>query len=86
MNNPSKRPWLTDELSKIVEKTTEDTGYEFGDSELKEILGFTYRKCHLNQKDGDYVSILFEDELKDYLMRKTVEVVSNVNVYINSLV
>lgn len=61
-----------DELVEIVERVEKKTGWTFCPKELHDILQFTIRKCELNGKGDDYIPILFENELTDYLMRLVI--------------
>lgn len=72
-------PKLTPELARIVVGVTEKTGYEFCSYEIADILAFTHRKCELNKKGEDYVPVLFENELRDYLMREAINFRSEEN-------
>lgn len=65
-------PKLTPELAEIVAVVQIKTGYEFDSYEIADILAFTHRKCQINGKGEDYVPILFENELRDYLMREMI--------------
>lgn len=56
----------------IVKKVQEETGYEFSFDEMTDILLYTRRKCEVNGKGEDYIPILFENELSDYLMRREI--------------
>lgn len=67
-----KWPELTPELAEIVAKVQEQTGYIFCPVETADILAYTHRKCEINGKGEDYVPILFENELTDYLMRGAI--------------
>lgn len=57
------------EFDDIVKQVEDKTGYIFDESEVREVFAYTLRKCEINDKGADYVSILFENELRDYLMR-----------------
>lgn len=58
-----------DEFDDIVKQVEDKTGYIFDDSEVRDVFAYTLRKCEINKKGPDYVPILFENELRDYLMR-----------------
>lgn len=57
------------EFDDIVKQVEDKTGYIFDESEVREVFAYTLRKCEINGKSYDYVPILFENELRDYLMR-----------------
>lgn len=39
-----------------------------------DILKYSIRKCELNGKDEDYLPLMYENELRDYLMREAINV------------
>lgn len=55
------------------------TGYIFGLEELNEVMSHTIRKCDLNGKGDEYIPILFENELSDYLMRLSINAKGEMN-------
>lgn len=57
------------EFDDIVKQVENKTGYIFEENEVREVFAYTLRKCEINGKGADYVPILFENELRDYLMR-----------------
>lgn len=67
------------ELYEIVDKVQRGCGYEFSEKELLDIHAYTVRKCEVNGKGDDYVPILFENELTDYLMRKAINIAGGAN-------
>lgn len=66
-------------LFKIVEDTQESIGYQFSMEEIIEILSHTIRKCELNGKGEEYIPILFENELRDYVMVNAINYFSILN-------
>lgn len=44
--------------------------YSFDLMDVLSILRYTIRKCETNGKGRDYVPILFENELRDFVMRE----------------
>ena len=53
-----------------------------GDLDLMDVynvLRYTIRKAKLNGKGEDYVPILFENELRDFLMRKEINRIGRKN-------
>ena len=61
-------------FNKIVKQVEDKTGYMFDESEVRDILAYTVRKCEINAKGPDYIPILFENELCDYLMRSYINI------------
>lgn len=41
-------------------------------SEIVEVLSYSARKCEAVGKDADYLPLLFENEIEDYLARKEI--------------
>lgn len=62
------------EFDDIVKQVENKTGYIFDESEVREVFAYTLRKCEINGKGSDYVPILFENELRDYLMRAYINI------------
>lgn len=60
------------QVDDVVEKVEQNTGYIFEDFEIGNVLLYTIRKWEATKKDQDYIMILFENELIDYLLRKEV--------------
>lgn len=56
----------------IIYRTVEETGYVFGESEIKNVLDVTERKIAAKEKDRDYFLPLFETELREYVVRKII--------------
>lgn len=56
-------------IDDIVSEVEEKTGYIFDEAEVRDVFAYTVRKCEINRKGPDYIPILFENELRDYLMR-----------------
>ena len=44
------------------------------------ILRYTIRKCELNGKGEDYIPILFENELRDFVMREEINALGRMNL------
>lgn len=61
-----------EEAQKIVSGVENKLGWKFDSKEVDSILAFTQRKADLNGKGSDYVPILFENELRDFVMRMIV--------------
>ena len=56
-------------LLDIVADVEKRTGYPFSAHQILEVYQHTLRKCEINGKGADYVPILFENELRDAVMR-----------------
>lgn len=67
------------EIREIVEKSEKELHYHFDDGEIADVLRYTLRKCEINGKGDDYVPILFETELHDYVMRSAINAVGYMN-------
>ncbi len=63
-----------DELARIAAEVSEKYGYWFDDDEIEWVLRFTERKIEINGKGDDYLPILFENELRDYIARAAINV------------
>ena len=72
MTEPLKA--YANEFDDIVKQVEDKTGYIFEESEVREVFAYTLRKCEINGKGPDYVPILFENELRDYLMRAYINI------------
>lgn len=44
------------------------------------VLRYTIRKAELNGKGDDYVPVLFENELRDFAMRKEINRIGGLNL------
>lgn len=63
----------------IVSEVSAKTGYAFRPEETVEIIQHTARKCELNSKDLEYFYILLENELRDFLMRASINALGELN-------
>lgn len=63
-----------EEMTDIVYDVQARVGYRFDLMEVFEIARYTVRKAELAGKDESYVPILFENELRDFVMRKCINV------------
>ena len=63
---------LTETLNTSVEEVEAKVGYEFSEDEVLDVLAYTVRKCEINGKGEDYIPILFENELRDFVMREAI--------------
>lgn len=61
-----------EELADIVYDVQSRIGYRFDLMEVFEIARNTVRKAELTGHDESYVPILFENELRDFVMRKCI--------------
>lgn len=63
-----------EELADIIYDVQSRIGYRFDLMEVFEIARHTVRKAELTGQDESYVPILFENELRDFVMRKCINV------------
>lgn len=63
---------IFEDLVSILDKEQCKSGYSFDGEEALKILSHTVRKCGLTGNEADYIPILFENELHDYIMRLAV--------------
>ena len=75
-----------DEIQNIVSDVEHKTGWKFEPKEIDSILSFTKRKVELNGKGDGYIPILFENELRDFVMRKIVNRLGSANRCVSSSV
>lgn len=68
-----------DELFDIVEDVQGRIGYIFSAQEVRKVLAYTKHKCEINGKGDSYVPILFENELRDHVMRLTINTMGEIN-------
>lgn len=61
-----------DELVNIVYSVQRQAGYRFDLMEVFEVIRHTVRKAELNGKSENYIPILLENELRDFVMRKRI--------------
>lgn len=64
----------SEELADVILEVQRRTGYRFDVVDAYEIARNTIHKAELNGKDESYVPILLENELRDFLMRKQINV------------
>ena len=63
---------MSEELAEIVEKVAEKTGLVICLKDANEVLKYTVRKCEVSGTGPDYIPVLFENELRDFLTRKII--------------
>lgn len=61
-----------DKLADIVFDVQRCQGHQFLPEDIAQIIRHTVRKADLNREDEAYVPILFENELRDHLMREEI--------------
>lgn len=59
-----------DVLTGIIFDVQCSEGYQFEPEDIVQIIRHTVRKADLNHEDESYVPILFENELRDHVMRE----------------
>lgn len=67
------------EIRSIVSGVENKLGWEFDPNDVDSILSYTKRKAELNGKGPGYVPILFENELRDFVMRKVINYMGREN-------
>ncbi len=60
------------QLYGIVQKVEGENACKFSFDEICSIFSHTSRKCEINGKGEDYIPILFENELTDFLTRREI--------------
>ena len=63
------------EFTEIIRKVQNSTGYLFQTEELTEVVRYSKRKLEAIGKNSDYLKILFESELRDYVMRRKINLI-----------
>lgn len=74
-----------DALADIVFDVQQREGYQFELGDIAEIIRHTVRKADMNHKDADYVPILFENELRDHVMRERINEMGRRNLCATSV-
>lgn len=75
---------LVNELVDIAIKTSDRIGYRFSKDEIKSVLEYAERKLELNKKGDDYLPVLFESELENYIRRHAINILGGMN-YVRNL-
>lgn len=68
-----------DKMQTVISKIENQTGCIFAQQEIDKIAAYTMRKCQLNGKGVPYFYILFENELHDFLMRESINLLGGMN-------
>lgn len=61
-----------DALAEIVSAVQAREKYQFDLHEVTQVIQHTVRKADLNHKAESYIPILFENELRDHVMRERI--------------
>ena len=69
----------SDGIRRIVVGVEAKTGWTFRYKDVCEILQYTERKARQNGKGQDYVPILFENELRDFVTRSVINAKGRLN-------
>lgn len=75
-----------EELVDILFDVQHRLRYTFDLTDVFNILRYTIRKCEVNGKGEDYVPILFENELRDFVMREEINRRGRMNLCARSAV
>jgi hypothetical protein len=68
-----------DEIRCIVVNVEVETGLTFRLEDIHTALQYTERKAKLNGKGDDYIPVLFENELRDFVMREIINTRGRMN-------
>ena len=74
-----------EELGGIVVDVQNEMGYWFDVYDVARIAQHTVRKAEMNSKDEAYVPILFENELRDHVMRERINEMGRKNLCARSV-
>ena len=74
-----------DVLAGIVFAVQQREGYRFELDEIAEIIRYTVRKTDLYRQDANYVPLLFENELRDHVMRERINEMGRRNLCATSV-
>ncbi len=66
--------------SDIVKRVENETGYKLALHEISETFMYSLRKCKLNGKGVDYLPIMFESELRDYIAGVSITALGMINM------
>lgn len=84
MTGALKTPMITDpmieELVDILFDVQRRFHYTFDLQDAYDILTYTIRKCELNGKGKDYIPILYENELRDFLIGREINLRGAINL------
>lgn len=69
----------SEEIRRIVVGVEAKTGWTFRYKDICEILQYTEQKAMNNGKGKDYVPILFENELRDFVTRSVINAKGRLN-------
>lgn len=73
-----------EELVDILFDTQRRLHYTFDVMDVYDIMIYTIRKCELNGKDETYLPLLFENELRDHVMREQINLRGRMNQCVRS--
>lgn len=72
-------------LADIIFDVQRREGYTFDPMEIVQVVQLTVRKAEMNGKDESYVPILFENELRDHVMRERINEIGRMNLCARSV-
>ena len=70
---------IAEAMVDVLYQVQREVGYTFSFDEVYATAVQTRRKVDLNGKDDDYVPILFENELRDLVMRSRINLLGRLN-------
>ena len=68
-----------EDIGRAVSRVENETDYQYDDEEIGKVYEHTLRKCEINGKGNEYIPILFENELKDYIIAKAINLKGRCN-------
>ena len=67
------------DLAKAKTAAEEHLGFEIPEDVAGQVLAYSCRKCMVNGKGTDYLPVLYENELRDYYMRLSINLKGAMN-------
>lgn len=66
-------------MADVLFQVQRETGHTFTVDDAWEVMIHTVRKARMNGKGDDYIPVLLENELRDFLMRKQINLLGRLN-------
>ncbi len=70
---------MAEAMVDILYQVQREVGHTFSFDEVYATVVQTRRKVDLNGKGDDYIPVLLENELRDFLMRKQINLLGRLN-------
>lgn len=74
------------EIQEIVSGVEEKLGWIFVPEEVECVLQYTIHKSAMLQKSNDYIPILFENELRDLVIRAEINHLRRKNICVQNAI